>query len=127
LRFGARDYDPGVGRWTAKDQLLFKGGDSNLYNYVMNDPVNLFDPNGEAAQAMACLGGPVPCAIGVGLLCYAAYEGFVGTQDVLSEYYGQGGGENPYSPPKSSPGNDPNNRGPDWREIIKRLIQGGIR
>ncbi len=23
IRFGARDYDPGTGRWTAKDRLLF--------------------------------------------------------------------------------------------------------
>jgi RHS repeat-associated protein len=46
VRFGARDYDPGAGRWTAKDPLLFGGGDINLYGYVLNDPVNLSDPSG---------------------------------------------------------------------------------
>jgi RHS repeat-associated protein len=46
VRFGARDYDPAVGRWTAKDPILFRGGDSNLYGYVLNDPVNLTDPLG---------------------------------------------------------------------------------
>jgi RHS repeat-associated protein len=39
LRFGARDYDPEVGRWTAKDPLGFEGGDSNLYAYAGNNPI----------------------------------------------------------------------------------------
>jgi RHS repeat-associated protein len=45
-RFGARDYDAFTGRWTAKDPILFAGGDLNLYGYVMNDPVNLIDYDG---------------------------------------------------------------------------------
>src|SRR5690606_1962403 len=53
LRFGARDYDPDVGRWTAKDPILFAGGQSNLYGYAGNDPVNFFDPNGEWAHVAA--------------------------------------------------------------------------
>ncbi len=47
VRFGARDYDPEVGRWTDKDPLGFGGGDSDLYKYAYNDPVNHVDPNGE--------------------------------------------------------------------------------
>ncbi len=46
VRFGARDYDPSTGRWTAKDPILFDGGDTNLYGYVLNDPVNGIDPLG---------------------------------------------------------------------------------
>jgi len=46
-RFGARDYDAETGRWTVKDPIRFDGGDSNLYGYVLNDPVNFYDPNGE--------------------------------------------------------------------------------
>jgi RHS repeat-associated protein len=30
-RFGARDYDPVTGRWTAKDPMGFAAGDGNLY------------------------------------------------------------------------------------------------
>ncbi|WP_454722916.1 RHS repeat-associated core domain-containing protein [Delftia acidovorans] len=48
-RFGARDYDAETGRWTAKDPILFEGGDANLYGYVLQDPVNSYDINGEQA------------------------------------------------------------------------------
>jgi RHS repeat-associated protein len=47
VRFGARDYDAALGRWTARDPMLFDGGLANLYAYVGNDPVNRTDPNGE--------------------------------------------------------------------------------
>jgi RHS repeat-associated protein len=46
VRFGARDYDPAAGRWTARDPILFDGGDANLYGYVLQDPVNGTDPRG---------------------------------------------------------------------------------
>ncbi|MEM9067633.1 MAG: RHS repeat-associated core domain-containing protein [Myxococcota bacterium] len=48
VHFGARDYDPQVGQWTAKDPILFAGGDTNLYAYVANDPINYVDPPGLA-------------------------------------------------------------------------------
>jgi RHS repeat-associated protein len=43
VRFGARDYDPEVGRWTSKDPIRIMGGIGNLYAYVLNDPINLLD------------------------------------------------------------------------------------
>lgn len=46
VRFGARDFDPETGRWTCKDPILFSGGDTNLYGYVLADPVNFIDPSG---------------------------------------------------------------------------------
>ena|GEM_PF-5793410 len=46
VRFGARDYDPELGRWTTRDPILFGGGDTNLYAYVGGDPVDVADPRG---------------------------------------------------------------------------------
>ena len=46
IRFGYRDYDPDIGRWTAKDPILFAGGDTDLFGYVLNNPVNMIDPYG---------------------------------------------------------------------------------
>ncbi|NIP55669.1 RHS repeat-associated core domain-containing protein, partial [candidate division KSB1 bacterium] len=48
VRFGARDYAPATGRWTAKDPILFEGGDTNLYIYVYNNPLSYTDPSGLA-------------------------------------------------------------------------------
>jgi RHS repeat-associated protein len=45
-RFGYRDYDAETGKWTAKDPIGFDGGDTNLYGYVLGDPVNFIDING---------------------------------------------------------------------------------
>jgi RHS repeat-associated protein len=50
VRFGARDYDPETGRWTAKDPVLFAGGSTNLYVYANDDPVNLVDPDGRQSD-----------------------------------------------------------------------------
>jgi len=48
--FGARDYDPTLGRWLAKDPIGFAGGDANLYGYCLGDPVNLVDPSGRQGE-----------------------------------------------------------------------------
>jgi RHS repeat-associated protein len=58
VRFGARDYDPHTGRWTAKDPIGFGGGLSNLYGYVGGDPVNFVDPSGRAKKSA----GQMTCA-----------------------------------------------------------------
>ncbi|MDY6906535.1 MAG: RHS repeat-associated core domain-containing protein [Thermodesulfobacteriota bacterium] len=55
VRFGYRDYDPDTGRWTAKDPIGFAGGDSDLYGYVLNDPVNFVDPWGLADESITGL------------------------------------------------------------------------
>ena len=46
VRFGAREYNGLIGRWMTKDPILFNGGDTNLYGYVLQDPVNYWDPLG---------------------------------------------------------------------------------
>jgi uncharacterized protein RhaS with RHS repeats len=48
---------PEIGKWTAKDPILFAGGDSNLYGYVQGDPVNWIDPTGEIVWVAPVIGG----------------------------------------------------------------------
>ena len=47
VHFGAREYDPGVGRWTSKDPIGFQGRSSNLYEYVGDRPLDRVDPSGK--------------------------------------------------------------------------------
>ncbi len=46
VHFGVRDYSPVAARWTAPDPVEFGGGDSNLYRYSSDDPINRIDPLG---------------------------------------------------------------------------------
>jgi RHS repeat-associated protein len=70
VRFGARDYDPRVGRWTTSEPLGFAGGDTNFYAYTFSDPVNLIDSNGLYAgwdDAAFIVGGALVGAASQGL------------------------------------------------------------
>ncbi|ACE86231.1 Rhs family protein [Cellvibrio japonicus Ueda107] len=84
IRFGYRDYDPETGRWTARDPIGFEGGDTNLYGYVLGDPINWVDIDGLAPAwvgpvaavtavvggALIAYGGPV-APFGLGLVLIA--------------------------------------------------------
>jgi RHS repeat-associated protein len=59
-RFGARDYDPTIGRWTAKDPIGFAGGDTNLYAYVGGNPMSYNDPSGLANVCQRALSNGAP-------------------------------------------------------------------
>jgi RHS repeat-associated protein len=61
VHFGFRDYEPESGRWTARDPILFRGGQANLYVYAGGDPVGQRDPSG-----LACIGGSVYAVFGGG-------------------------------------------------------------
>ncbi len=45
-RFGARDFDPRVGRWVSKDPVGLQGTGTNLFGYSLSDPVNRMDRTG---------------------------------------------------------------------------------
>lgn len=65
VRFGLRDYDPEVGRWTAKDPIGFGGGDIDLYGYVQNNPTNWIDPRGLDATGWKGWAGYIIGAAGI--------------------------------------------------------------
>ncbi|MBK6780860.1 MAG: RHS repeat-associated core domain-containing protein [Gemmatimonadetes bacterium] len=57
VRFGARDYDPAAGRWTAKDPVGFLAGGTNLVAYAAQDPIDLLDPSGTEWQFSGGISG----------------------------------------------------------------------
>ncbi|MBO5919304.1 MAG: RHS repeat-associated core domain-containing protein, partial [Bacteroidales bacterium] len=46
LDYGARMYDPAIGRWTAQDPLAEEMYSLSSYRFSLNDPINYVDPNG---------------------------------------------------------------------------------
>ncbi|MEQ1833929.1 MAG: RHS repeat-associated core domain-containing protein [Candidatus Eisenbacteria bacterium] len=60
IRFGARDYDPGVGRWTAKDPEFPESGSTSAYVYVDSDPLDFGDASGASKGGRRNLDGDDP-------------------------------------------------------------------
>jgi RHS repeat-associated protein len=55
IKFGARDYDAIIGRWTRKDPTFFASGSTNHYLYANNDPLNKLDGSGTVTSTEAAL------------------------------------------------------------------------
>ena len=66
VRYGARDYDATVGRWTAKDPAGFYAGMANLYVHCANNPANSVDPSGCARIVVDRSGGRLRVETGGG-------------------------------------------------------------
>ena len=153
VRFGYRDYDPDTGRWTAKDPIGFAGGDTDLYGYVQNDPVNYIDPHGltglttiDAAFNQAVATGNIAEAKAIAEAASLTYAAMLAAQ-------GLDGPDDPKDPqqwldwpekrdeqtacevrqpdPIPPPGYDPENPPPDpnapWWKKIARIIMDAIR
>jgi RHS repeat-associated protein len=85
-RFSVRDYEAGVGRWTTKDPILFKGYDTNLYGYTYTDPINHIDPLGLWAWGDPLPQGLVDAATGFG------DAASIGLTEIIREAAGIDGG-----------------------------------
>src|SRR5579875_3391351 len=67
-QFGRRYYDPSDGRWTSQDPLGFKAGDTNLYRYTGNSPLNRTDSSGLAwSWITTAIGAAAGAASGFGV------------------------------------------------------------
>lgn len=51
LDYGWRNYMPEIGRWGVMDQLSENYFSTSPYAYVLNNPVNMFDPDGRETMA----------------------------------------------------------------------------
>jgi RHS repeat-associated protein len=88
-----RYYDPSAGRYIQSDPIGVGDG-PNTYGYVNQNPVNLYDPDGEAAVGVAiCFIWPIG-TVGCGLAAigaaYAIQHGINGTRDALAQRADEG-------------------------------------
>jgi len=115
-RFGARDYEASVGRWTVKDPAGFLGGDLSIYVYVGEHPSYAVDASGLGRFLERPMGGMpsiVPPPFGPGLAnsvadacgCELAHEEyFFGNGEHRGEFNAWGGW--PFGPPIFGPDPD---------------------
>lgn len=78
--FGRRYYDSKLGRWITPDPIGFEGG-PNLYAYVLNNPLTLFDLYGLYAQSER--GGERSCFSAIGEAICSVFEGI---RDCISSF-----------------------------------------
>jgi RHS repeat-associated protein len=91
VRFGARDYDPQIGRWLSRDPKRFDATGANLFGYTMDDPINHVDPLGEdACSWILGIGCGVGCVLvdalsgGAGIPFNLACLGYCSAADLAS-------------------------------------------
>lgn len=90
VRFGARDYDAETGRWTTKDPIGFRNNATNLYGYVLSDPLNSIDPIGLKGITIGYQGGSLVGLI-MGMWVEMGTGVYVGTEGINFFHFLGGG------------------------------------
>lgn len=83
VRFGGRDYNPEIGRWTSGDPILSAAGGTNLYAYVLGDPINLVDVDGFIPQSV--VDAAAGFGDGISLGATSLVRDFLGTNGVVDQ------------------------------------------
>lgn len=125
VRFGVRDYDPATGRWTAKDPILFEGGDENLYGYVAADPLNAIDPSGLYQVCTRPLNG-LSGEYGPLFHQYLCANGVCGGQDATNSGYWDSPGKNSNDGASGSTGVTCKEGPTDNKDCMDKCIAGAI-
>lgn len=104
-------------RYLTKDPIGFAGGDTNLYGYVLNDPINFVDPSGQFAILPAL--GIVAAGTALGVAAHYGYEYATDplfrwiTNEKIKDFFNLNPPEPPRSPKPATPGFPLDRRQPD--------------
>jgi RHS repeat-associated protein len=117
--YRARYYNPVLQRFISQDPIGFGGGDTNLYAYTGNNPVNFTDPSGnvlgvdDALEGLAvCLATPACATLLAGTMAYLSWLVTRGSAPPLSvpiSTPADPNGRNSHTNPKKDPCEWPDN------------------
>ncbi len=83
LNYGARHYDPIIGRWLGVDPLAEKYYGFSGYNYVMGNPIKLTDPTGMEPE-IDLDDPPIPSVAGI------IYESYLNADAAIYNFMNKG-------------------------------------
>jgi RHS repeat-associated protein len=84
----ARTYDPSTGRFMSQDPLGLIGGDTNLYRYAGNNPLNFVDPTGRSFLSTIAAGALTATVLGASSTVILLAAAGAGATYLAASYFG---------------------------------------